>query len=353
MSSTRVLAVVAGLILLLSSRVAVAQSPELSMREFASGQIKKGVRTIGFGGDGATWGNYGLVYRAADTAVVDAGVTAYTNGNIFSFTAAGITSPQLWHGLAIYVLGLAQTATNISLPLHDAALGPVPIQTHGDGGDQLLALRLAMPLGHGFSIGIQLTYEVSHFDALYDDGTGSIRYQTRWLPSGGLGVAWTPNDRVLVGTRIILNNDWEHRFDASGEKSGLNRSYEYRLGVSVSPWRGALIDLGGTMLDRANGIARTEALVGGANLGFEQAFWKRKLVVRGGVDECQLGIGSACSATAGLSAKGGPIDVDVAYVYDLGQARIGKTFGTHSHTALATITLDYGWLWRRRLKSTP
>src|SRR5712691_11114355 len=33
-----------------------AQSPELSIREFSSGQMKKGVRSIGFGGDGATWG---------------------------------------------------------------------------------------------------------------------------------------------------------------------------------------------------------------------------------------------------------------------------------------------------------
>ena len=64
-----------------------AQSPELAMREFASGQIKKGVRSIGFGGDGATWGNYGLVYRDAATVLGDVGVTQYTNGNQFSFTA--------------------------------------------------------------------------------------------------------------------------------------------------------------------------------------------------------------------------------------------------------------------------
>src|ERR1700722_3533064 len=100
-----------------------AQSPELAMRDFASGQIKKGVRSIGFGGDGATWGNYGLVYRAHDTAVVDAGATGYTNGNVFQFTAVGLTTPDLWHGLAIYVLGLAQTGTNIRLALADPALG--------------------------------------------------------------------------------------------------------------------------------------------------------------------------------------------------------------------------------------
>ena len=92
-------------LVLLSGRAASAQSPEVSLREFASGQIKKGVRSIGFGGDGATWGNYGLVYREHDTAVVDAGVTAFTNGNTFAFTAVGVTSPPLWRGLAIYVLG--------------------------------------------------------------------------------------------------------------------------------------------------------------------------------------------------------------------------------------------------------
>ncbi|HEX4460329.1 MAG TPA: hypothetical protein VIA18_20265, partial [Polyangia bacterium] len=111
------------LVVMMSARVAAAQSPELSMREFASGQIKKGVRTIGFGGDGATWGNYGLVYRAHDTAVLDAGATGYTNGNIFQFTAVGLTTPDLWRGLAIYVLGLAQTANNIHLALGDPALG--------------------------------------------------------------------------------------------------------------------------------------------------------------------------------------------------------------------------------------
>jgi hypothetical protein len=36
--------------------------PETALREFAGGQVKKGVRTIGMGGDGATTGNYALVY---------------------------------------------------------------------------------------------------------------------------------------------------------------------------------------------------------------------------------------------------------------------------------------------------
>jgi len=76
------------------------------MREFSSGQIKKGVRSIGFGGDGATWGNYSLVWRDADTALVDYGDTHYTNGNDFHFEAVGLTSPSLWHGLTIYVIAM-------------------------------------------------------------------------------------------------------------------------------------------------------------------------------------------------------------------------------------------------------
>src|ERR1700756_4001686 len=80
-------------VVVLAATPAHAQSPELSLRELASGQIKKGVRSIGFGGDGATWGNYALVYRDANGALVDYGLTQYSNGNQFTFTAVGATSP--------------------------------------------------------------------------------------------------------------------------------------------------------------------------------------------------------------------------------------------------------------------
>ncbi|MDE3250040.1 MAG: hypothetical protein KGO82_15360, partial [Bacteroidota bacterium] len=90
------------LFLLFVCQLGAAQSPELALREFASGQIKKGVRSIGMGGDGATWGNYSLVYRDSSTGLLDAGNTSYTNGNNFSFTAVGVTTPTLWHRLTIY-----------------------------------------------------------------------------------------------------------------------------------------------------------------------------------------------------------------------------------------------------------
>ena len=73
--------------------------PELSLREFASGQIKKGVRSIGMGGDGATWRNYSLIYNDADTALFDAGTTHFADtGDNFSFTAVGATTPAFWDG---------------------------------------------------------------------------------------------------------------------------------------------------------------------------------------------------------------------------------------------------------------
>src|SRR5579859_6695222 len=87
---------------------AYAQSPEISLREFASGQIKKGVRSIGMGGNGATWGNYSLTWRDSSTALLNAGVSSYTNNNHFSFTAIGVTSPTLRSGWVIYAIALSQ-----------------------------------------------------------------------------------------------------------------------------------------------------------------------------------------------------------------------------------------------------
>ena len=68
--------------------------------------------------------------------------------------------------------------------------------------------------------------------------------------------------------------------------------------------------------------------------------WRRAFVLRAGVDECQFGFG-ACTVTAGFSVKVRPVNLDVAYLYDLGMERIGTLFGDHSHSVLATLTLDY------------
>src|SRR5690349_18434974 len=123
------------------------QSPELSLREFASGQIKKGVRSIGMGGDGATWGNYSLVYRDSSTALLDVGATGYSNGNDFSFTAVGVTLPSFKNGLAIYAIALSQNAANISTSLKYPGSGGLPDAVHGDGSNQAIFIKAAMPLG--------------------------------------------------------------------------------------------------------------------------------------------------------------------------------------------------------------
>src|SRR6202000_1999100 len=113
-----------------------AQSPEISMREFASGQIKKGVRSIGMGGDGATWGNYSLVFRDSSTALLDIGSTSYLNKNTFGFTAVGVTLPPFRNGLALYAIALSQNAANVSTTLKYPGSANLPDAVHGDGSDQ-------------------------------------------------------------------------------------------------------------------------------------------------------------------------------------------------------------------------
>jgi len=317
--------------------VARAQSPELAMREFASGQIKKGVRSIGFGGDGATWGNYGLVYREADTALADVGVTDYTNGNQFTFTAVGATTPQLWHGLSIYVIALGQHAENIHLLLSSPALGQSRPMI-GSGANQAFFTKIAAPLGHGVSAGVLLSYELSQFDAATtpaDPDPVSVHYATRWRPSGGFGLAWQPIPRVLVGTRAILNHDHELRTDEFGTTEGLARSYEFRLGASVSPWPGGILDAGATELWRRNGLTGVTTTALHPNLGVEQALLSNALVLRAGVDETSYG--------GGITLRRRPLHLDIAYIYDLGRARVGSLFGTTSHSILATLTFDMSW----------
>jgi hypothetical protein len=325
---------------LLCSRPGFGQtSPELAMRDFSSGQIKKGVRSIGFGGDGATWGNYGLVWKDAGTALVDYGNTSYTNGNDFQFAALGATTPALWRDLAIYLIAMNQSTNDIQFELKSPGLGPGPTPVVGHGADAALFSKIAMPLGQGVSAGILLSYETSHFDASsVVTPADTVRYQTYWRPSGGFGIAWQPNKRLLFGFRALFNNDLERRTDATGTAEGLARSVELRLGGSVSPWEGALIDVGGTRLEKRNAIAGTHIVTYEPNVGFEQALFSRHLTLRFGVDET--------SPTAGLSVKIPPLNLDVAYVRNMARARQGELFGTESNSILATFTLDYGAILR-------
>jgi hypothetical protein len=223
-----------------------AQSPELAMREFSSGQIKKGVRSIGFGGDGATWGNYGLVWLDAGTVLADYGDTHYTNGNDFHFAAVGVTSPSLWHHLAIYAIAMFQGTNDVRLNVKSLGLGPAAAPVIGNGSDDAVFVKIAMPLGKGVSVGGLLSHETSQFDATTQaNPKRSVRYQTEWRPSGGFGVAWQPRKRMLFGFRGLLNNDMERRIDPAATAEGMAHTAEYRLGSSVSPWKGAWIDVGG------------------------------------------------------------------------------------------------------------
>ncbi len=304
------------------------------MRDFSSGQIKKGVRSIGFGGDGATWGNYGLVWKDAGTTLLDYGDTSYSNGNDFHFEAVGGTTPPLWHDLAIYLIGMTETTNDVRFSPKSPGLGPGATPVAGRGTDNALFSKIALPVGYGVSAGILVSYETSHFDATsVATPQEKVRYETRWRPSGGFGVAWQPSKRMLLGFRALLNNDLEQRSDPQGVSEGLARSAELRLGGSMSPWEGALIDVGGTRLEKRNAIARTHATTNEPNVGFEQALFARRLVLRLGVDET--------SPTAGLSVKLAPFNLDVAYVRNMARSRVGELFGTRSNSILATFTVDY------------
>lgn len=305
------------------------------MREFSSGQIKKGVRSIGFGGDGATWGNYGLVWMDADTALFDFGDTHYTNGNDFHFEAAGLTSPALWHRLAIYGIVMFQQGNDVRVSVRSPGLGPGATPVTGNGSDHAVFVKVAMPVGKGVSVGVLLSHETSQFDATSNANPGQgVHYETEWRPSGGFGVAWQPNKRLLFGFRGLLNNDQERRTDPSGVTQGMAHTYEFRLGGSVSPWKGALVDVGGTSVERKNAVNGTYAHVYHPNLGFEQALLQKQLVLRFGVDET--------SPTAGISVKLSRFKLDAAYVDNMARGRVGNLFGPHSNSLLLTFTVDYG-----------
>jgi hypothetical protein len=318
-----------------------SQNPEFSLREFASGQIKKGVRSIGMGGDGATWGNYSLVWRDSSTALLDGGTTKYTNNNQFGFTAVGVTLPPLKHGLTFYAIALSQYASNIAVSLKPPGTGNNAIPMQGDGSNQALFIKMAMPLGQGFSFGLLLSYERSIFDAVSDmNAQNYLRYQTSWLPSGGFGFSWQPNNRLLVGLRCLFNNDNETITDSISVYQGTNNTQEYRLGASIGLWKGALIDLGGNIRHRYNQIYGTSNTAVEPNIGFEQNLWQRHFVFRFGLDET--------SETGGMTLRFNPLVLDLAYVHNLAMARIGNLFGTSSNSILATFVFDFGNYLRKK-----
>jgi hypothetical protein len=319
-------------IVLLFSGLAHA-GPEISMRDFAGGQIKKGVRTIGMGGDGATTGNYALVYKDTGTALFDYGVVRYSDtGNVFTFKAVGFTTPAFWDDAAFYAIAISQQGTDLhvwSMTPPSAAKPP----SLGDGGTSSVFVKFAKPISHVLSIGFMGAWENSQMTLIPDDGSPPIRYQTSYRPSGGLGLHWHPSSDFQAGARVILNHDREYRDDASGTHGGLNRSYEYRLGAAWSPWKGALLDAGASALDRSNELENTHAFKIYPTVGAEQALVPQRVWARGGLDETTW--------TTGMSLSVRPFRIDLAYLYNLASARTGDVFGKRNASLIGTLTLDY------------
>ena len=198
-----------------------------------------------------------------------------------------------------------------------------------------------MPLGNGFSFGILLSYERSEFDATADNDNGNyVKYHTNWLPSGGAGLTWQPTKRVIIGVRVLANNDREIRIDKKGTSAGINNSQEIRSGIAMELWKGAMVDAGGNIRYKYDQIYNTRQRSIEPNLGFEQNLWARHFAIRMGLDES--------SKTAGISLRFHPIILDIAYIRDMGLARLGNLFGSNSNSFLATLIFDYGALGNKK-----
>lgn len=322
-----------GILVQVASLPIALAGPELAMRELASAQVKKGVRSIGMGGDGATWGNYSLVYKDADTALVDYGTTHFSDtGDNFSFTAVGATTPTFWDGSAFYLVAMSQHANNIAVWSKTPASSLKP-SSLGDGSNQAVFLKFAKPITPTVSVGLMGAYELSEMTLLPIDGSPAIRFHTDWRPSGGAGITWTPDPSVLMGLRVILNNDIETRTSGGTSSRGWVRSNEYRAGVSYFPWKGGLLDLGIVGIERSDPVDGTSSFRGQPTVGVEQAVFPKRFWIRAGRDETTW--------TGGLSYQGSFIKIDVAYLRNIAKFRIGDMFGDNSDSIIFTVTLNF------------
>jgi hypothetical protein len=312
--------------------------PETALREFAGGQIKKGVRTIGMGGDGATTGNYALVYKDAGGAIFDEGVVRFQDtGNVFTFSAVGFTTPKIWDDAAFYVIAVGQSATDVHV------WDFVPSASHppsrGTLGDASVFVKFAKPLSKTWSIGLMGAYELSQATLQPDNGAPTIAFRTSYLPSGGAGLHWHPDEHWQVGVRVILNHDQETRTQGIASKTGVLRAYEYRLGVAYAPWQGTLLDVGGDVLDRSNGLEGTSTFEVHPTVGVEQALVPKHVWARAGLDETTW--------TTGMSLAVKPFKIDLAYVYNLAAARTADVFGKRNTSLIATINFQYDALFAK------
>jgi hypothetical protein len=284
------------------------------------------------GGDGATTGNYALVYRDAGAALFDEGLVRFQDtGNFFTFSAVGFTTPSFWDDAAFYMIALGQRGNGVRV------WDFVPSASHppsrGDLADTSVFVKFAKPLSKTWSFGLMGAYELSQADLLPDDGAPLIEYRTSYLPSGGAGLHWHPDPRWQAGVRIILNHDQETRTQGGSSQSGLLRSYEYRIGAAYSPWTWTLLDVGAVALDRSNGVEKTSSFDVHPTVGVEQIIVKRRVWARAGLDETTW--------TTGMSFACKPFKIDLAYLYNLAAARTGNVFGERNTSLIATINIDY------------
>jgi hypothetical protein len=312
--------------------------PETAMREFASSQVQKGMRALGMGGDGATQGNYSLIYRDAGTALVDYGTTYFADtGNMFHFIAAGVTTPSFWRGAAFYLVVMDEWASGLRLRVQSPAF-PEGADLVGEGSDQVVSAKFSKPLPRGFAIGITLWWERSALVASDPAGGGSVTYTTTYLPSAGIGLTWDATRWLLTGVRLRMANDWETRRDAITVTHGWLSTLEVRAGVSVRPWKGAILDLGYVGQWKVSEIANTRVFNHAVVAGYEQTLARDHLQLRAGWSES--------APTGGLSIKVHPFKIDVVYVYRLSVDRTAGVFGQKDHTVMATLNLDYQWFRR-------
>ena len=205
--SPRALALAGALALSCALHVSqAAAGPETSLRELAGGQVKKGVRTIGLGGDGATTGNYALVYKDAGAALVDYGAVRYSDtGSAMTFTAVGVTTPTFWDDAAFYVIALGQTGNDIKVWSLTAKSAKKPPST-GNLSDTSVFTKFAKPITPSLSFGLMGAFEMSQASLLPDAGGPAIRFATSYLPSGGFGLHFHPDDEWQAGVRVTMTS---------------------------------------------------------------------------------------------------------------------------------------------------
>ena len=312
--------------------------PETALREFAGGQVKKGVRTIGMGGDGATTGNYALVYKDAGGAIFDQGFVRFQDtGNLFTFSAVGFTTPHFWDDSAFYVIALGQQGQGVHV--WDFAPTAAHPPSYGNLSDTSVFVKFAKPISKAWSIGVMGAFELSQATLLPNDDAPPIDFHTSYLPSGGAGLHFHPDEHWQAGARIILNHDDETRTQGSSTKSGLLRAYEYRLGVAYSPWKGTLFDIGGDALDRSSALDHTRSFDVYPTIGAEQALVANRVWVRAGLDETTY--------TTGMSVAFDPFKLDLAYLYNLAAARTEDIFGKRNTSLIATLSFQYEKVGRK------